>query len=91
MLVQEGPSGLPAGEIALRLQVPAPTLSAHLSRLERAGLLRSTRQQRQILYAVEDQGIQELLAYLVEDCCQGNPELCGFPPSPPPQTKEEPS
>ncbi len=79
MLIQEGPTGLPAGTLAQRLQVPAPTLSAHLSRMERAGLLRATRQQRQICYAVEAQGIRDLLAYLVMDCCQGRPDLCGFP------------
>ncbi|MGA1599602.1 MAG: ArsR/SmtB family transcription factor [bacterium] len=81
MLVQVGAEGLPAGEIARRLQVPAPTLSVHLSRLEQAGLLVSERRQRQILYAVHPSGIRELMRFLTEDCCEGRPELCGRPPA----------
>ena len=49
LLVREGPVGLPAGEIALRLGVPPSTMSSHLAQLERAGLLRSRRDQRRII------------------------------------------
>lgn len=77
LLVREGPGGMPAGEIARRLGVPAPTLSFHLKELERAGLVGATRQQRQILYATDFAGTRALLDFLMRDCCQGHPELCG--------------
>ena len=78
LLVREGPSGLPAGEIALRVAVPPSTLSHHLSHLERAGLLRSWRVERRIFYAVDIEGTRRLVAFLTEDCCQGHPEICGY-------------
>ena len=53
-------------------------MSAHLAQLERAGLLRSWREQRRILYAVETEGIRQLVLFLTEDCCGGRPELCGY-------------
>ncbi|MFM2043447.1 MAG: hypothetical protein RLY86_2023 [Pseudomonadota bacterium] len=77
LLVRQGPDGLPAGEIADRLGVTASTLSHHLATLERAGLLRSWRVQRQIYYATDYEGARHLLAFLMEDCCQGRPEICG--------------
>ena len=79
LLVRVGPPGLSAGEIADRLSVGASTLSHHLATLERAGLLRSWRVQRQIFYATDFDGTRHLLAFLTEDCCQGRPELCGGP------------
>ena len=79
MLVERGPEGLPAGRIALRLEVPASTLSTHLAQLERAGLLRSWREQQRVLYAVDVEGTQNLVGFLVNDCCGGQPELCGYP------------
>jgi len=77
LLVQQGPLGMPAGEIAQRLAVPAPTLSFHLKELERAGLVQATRRHRQILYATDYGGMRALLDFLMRDCCQGHPELCG--------------
>ena len=76
LLVTEGPVGLPAGEIATRLGVPPPTLSAHLGQLERAGLACSRRAERRIYYAVDIEGTRRLLRYLTNDCCGGRPELC---------------
>ena len=81
MLVKLGEEGLPAGEIGSLLGVPPPTLSVHLARLEQAGMLDSKRRQRQIIYKIREEGIQQLLCFLVEDCCGGNQELCGFPVS----------
>lgn len=83
LLVQTGPDGLNAGDIATRLAVPASTLSHHLAQLERAGLLRSWRLQRQIFYACDYAGLRDLLAFLAEDCCQGRPDLCDQPIPPP--------
>lgn len=77
LLVQAGPSGLPAGAIGDRLSVPPSTLSFHLKELDRAGLLRSWRRQRSMLYAVDYHGMRELLTFLTQDCCNGRPEICG--------------
>lgn len=78
LLMREGPNGLPAGEISRAIEVPPSTLSSHLTLMCRAGLLRSTRQQRQILYAIDVKGTRRLIEYLTEDCCQGRPEICGY-------------
>ena len=77
LLVAQGPSGLPAGEIAERLGVPASTLSFHLKELANAHLVRSWRVQRQVFYAADFAGTRELLTFLTRDCCQGHPEICG--------------
>ena len=77
-LVRYAPHGLPAGQIAAQVGVPASTMSAHLAQLERAGLLRSWREQRHILYAVDTEGIRQVITFLTEDCCGGRPELCGY-------------
>ncbi len=68
-LVERGPAGLPAGEIAAALGVPAPTLSFHLAHLARAGLVNSRREGRSVIYSVTYPAIQELVAYLYENCC----------------------
>jgi len=78
LLVGHAPDGLPAGQIALRLQVPASTLSTHLTQLEQAGLLRSHRDRQRIVYAIDAEGTRSLIDFLVKDCCDGQPELCGF-------------
>lgn len=77
LLVRHGPDGLLAGEIAQRLAVPPPTLSFHLKELERAGLIQGARRHRQIRYATDYAGTRALLDFLMRDCCQGRPELCG--------------
>lgn len=76
-LVAVGPNGLSAGEIATAVDVPPSTLSFHLRELEAAGLLRSWRRQRQILYAADYEGMRRLLVFLTADCCNGRPEICG--------------
>lgn len=77
-LVQQGQDGLPAGEIADRVGVAPSTLSFHLGQLERAGLLRSWRDQRRIFYAPNVDGIKSLVVFLTENCCQGDPAVCGL-------------
>jgi ArsR family transcriptional regulator len=76
MLVQAGVMGLPAGEIARRLGAPPNSLSANLNVLSHAGLVRSRRQGRSIIYTAEYDRMRELLGFLVEDCCGGSPEIC---------------
>ena len=77
LLVQEGPNGLTAGDIAHRVAVPPSTLSTHLALLQRAGLLSARRLDRRIFYAADYEGTRRLLSFLTEDCCQGRPEICG--------------
>src|SRR5688500_1177712 len=76
LLVQRGPQGIPAGDIAEQLDVPAKTMSTHLAVLSRAGLVQSRKQGRSVMYAVDVEGTRKLLAFLVEDCCQGQPKVC---------------
>jgi ArsR family transcriptional regulator len=76
LLVQRGPIGLPAGEIASKLDVRPSTLSPHLAQLERAHLATSWREQQRIYYAIDVEGTRRLLTFLTEDCCGGHPELC---------------
>lgn len=76
LLVEEGHEGLLAGEIAERLGVLQNTMSTHLNILLKAELVRKERQGRAIRYCVDIQTMQGLLAYLVQDCCGGKPELC---------------
>ena len=76
-LVVAGPEGLTPSILADQLDVARNTLSFHLKELDRAGLLHSTRDGRYIRYAVHFDGMRKLLDYLTEDCCQGQPELCG--------------
>jgi DNA-binding transcriptional ArsR family regulator len=77
LLVQAGQNGMIAGAVAERMSVPASTMSHHLATLERAGLVVSERESRLIRYAANYEGMRELLTYLLTDCCQGQPELCG--------------
>jgi DNA-binding transcriptional ArsR family regulator len=77
MLVKAGPEGMIAGAIAEALAVPPSTMSHHLATLERAGLIRSERESRLIRYRADYQGMRRLLTFLMQDCCQGAPELCG--------------
>jgi DNA-binding transcriptional ArsR family regulator len=76
MLLRVGPNGLSAGEIAARLDTPPSSLSFHLSQLERAGLIRSHRESRHVIYAADFEGTRRLIVYLTDDCCQGQPEIC---------------
>lgn len=65
-----------AGEVARNLGIPANTLSAQFAVLANAGLVTSRREGRSILYAADYGGMSDLLLFLMEDCCQGRPEVC---------------
>lgn len=76
LLVKKEPEGIPAGELAQALAVPQNTLSAHLSVLSRAGLVRGERQSRTIIYRANLDHFRDLVAFLLKDCCVGKPEIC---------------
>lgn len=71
LLVEKGPDGMAAGEIAERLGVASNTLSFHLKELSNAGLLKSRQEGRFIYYAPDFKSMNALLAYLTENCCAG--------------------
>lgn len=79
LLVKAGPEGLAAGDLAAALDVPATTLSFHLNQLASANLVVARREGRSIIYAVRFETLRRLLQFLMEDCCQGRPEVCGPP------------
>ncbi len=76
LLVRAGPGGLAAGEIARHTGMLANTLSAHLGILNAAGLTRSRREGRSILYRADYDQTRELIAFLMEDCCGGEARIC---------------
>jgi DNA-binding transcriptional ArsR family regulator len=77
MLVREAPRGLPVGEISRKLNIVPSTLSGHLAVLKRAGLLKSTRHQREIHYAADIDAMGDLVRFMLENCCDGQVENCG--------------
>jgi arsenate reductase len=76
LLAGAGDSGLAAGDIAETLHVAPSRLSFHLAALEHAGLVRSVRQGRRVIYSVRLAGLRGLFEFLTETCCAGRPELC---------------
>ena len=76
LLVKAGPSGLAAGEIARRLETLPNTLSANLNVLSHTGLIVSRREGRSIIYSADYAAMSGLLGFLMEDCCNGAPEIC---------------
>ncbi|SFK84845.1 DNA-binding transcriptional regulator, ArsR family [Mesorhizobium albiziae] len=76
LLVRAGTEGVPAGEVASRLNTMQNTMSAHLKILNRAGLVRAERDGRTVRYVADMTGFRDLLAFLMEDCCNGEPKLC---------------
>jgi DNA-binding transcriptional ArsR family regulator len=76
LLVQAGPDGVPAGEIGERLGVLQNTMSTHLAALARAGLITREREGRVIRCRADYDGMQELLTFLLQDCCRGDEAIC---------------
>jgi DNA-binding transcriptional ArsR family regulator len=74
LLVQAGPDGLAAGEVAASLGVSPNTLSFHLDRLREAGLIGVRRDGRSMIYAAQFDTMNSLLGYLTENCCGGASE-----------------
>jgi len=76
-LVAAGPAGRSAGSLAEASGVAAPTMSFHLKDLAAADLVRSRKEGRSVVYAANYGGIRALVDFLLADCCQGDPRLCG--------------
>src|SRR5450631_447380 len=76
LLVQAGPQGLPAGQVATALALAPNTLSFHFDRLRSAGLVTVRRDGRSMIYAARFETMNALLFYLTENCCLGAPQSC---------------
>lgn len=75
-LVVAGPDGMAAGAVGEAVGASSSSASFHLSHLERAGLVRSRREARSIIYSASYEGLSGLVEFLMRDCCQGHPEVC---------------
>lgn len=76
LLVRHEPRGLAAGEVARQIGVPQNTMSTHLAMLARAGLVRSERHSRSIVYRADLPRLRDMMLFLAKDCCGGRAELC---------------
>jgi len=76
LLIKAGEQGLSAGEIGEQLGIKQNTMSANLAVLARTNLVSNKREGRSIRYYANFAGIRELIGFLMEDCCGGNPEIC---------------
>lgn len=78
LLLKHEPIGVTAGVIADTIGAPHNSISTHLAILVRAGLLRSAREGRTIIYRADIEGMSALVGFLLNDCCDGHPELCNL-------------
>jgi ArsR family transcriptional regulator, arsenate/arsenite/antimonite-responsive transcriptional repressor len=76
LLAKHEPDGLAAGDIAKALAVPQNTMSSHLSILSRAGLVSAQRFSRSIVYRADLSRFQDVVLFMLRDCCDGRPEIC---------------
>ena len=76
LLVQAGPDGLPAGQVAAALGLAPNTLTFHFDRLRAAGLVSVRRDGRSMIYAAQYDTMNGLLGYLTDNCCRGAPDTC---------------
>ena len=76
LLIRAGTGGLSPGSMSEQLDLPAPTLSFHLNHLRHAGLVTFQREGRSLIYAAEYAAMNDLLAYLTENCCRDDPAGC---------------
>src|SRR6516162_3809867 len=76
LLVRAGPQGMPAGRVAEATGLAPNTLTFHFDRLRDAGLVTVRREGRSMIYAARYETMNDLIAYLTENCCQGAPGSC---------------
>ncbi|MDO5604387.1 MAG: metalloregulator ArsR/SmtB family transcription factor [Paracoccus sp. (in: a-proteobacteria)] len=77
LLIAAEPEGMAAGDIAARLKVLPNTLSNNLGVLSQARLVRSRRQGRQVVYFARIDTVQDIVRFLMRDCCGGAAAICG--------------
>ena len=78
LLISKAPEGLSAGEVSATLGIAPSLLTFHLGVLRQAGLVQSHRRQRSVIYVPSLERMQSVLEYLMNDCCDGDPAVCGF-------------
>ena len=76
LLVEAGPEGLAAGQIAEKMDLPAPTLSFHLSQLKHTGLIACRRDGRSLIYSADFAAMNDLVGFLTDNCCAGDAAQC---------------
>ncbi|MGB9094766.1 MAG: metalloregulator ArsR/SmtB family transcription factor [Gallionella sp.] len=79
LLVARGPDGMAAGQVSEKLKVSPATLSFHFRTLSHAGLIESRQQGRFVIYAANFAVMNDMLAYLTENCCGGDQTACAVP------------
>lgn len=79
LLIQAGPSGLPAGKIGEELGIASSALSFHLKELAHAGLVTARQEGRFVIYTAQFETMGELVGFLTENCCAGVPCGIGVP------------
>jgi len=79
VLVEHGPAGMAAGQVAEKLKVAPATMSFHFKTLSHAGLIESRQEGRFIYYAANFAVMNGMVAYLTENCCGGNQAACAVP------------
>jgi ArsR family transcriptional regulator, arsenate/arsenite/antimonite-responsive transcriptional repressor len=83
LLVEAGPDGMQAGQIATALDLPPNTLTFHFDRLRHAALVTVRREGRSMIYAARFDTMNDLIAYLTRNCCEGENQKCA------PKTKSQ--
>jgi DNA-binding transcriptional ArsR family regulator len=88
LLVQAGPGGIPAGKISVATGIAPSSLSFHLKELDHANLVTSRQQGRFLIYSANYATMNELIKFLTENCCGGNPcvSVCATPSTIPEET-----
>ncbi len=92
LLVTAGPDGVAAGSLAEQVDVSPSNVSFHLKELERSGLVTARRDSRSVIYAASFDTLTGLVRFLMEDCCNGHPEICAPALQPvccPPATRKQ--
>jgi DNA-binding transcriptional ArsR family regulator len=91
LLVEAGPEGLPAGQIAARMKLAAPTLSFHLAQLKHGGLIVCRRNGRSLIYTANFAEMNDLVQFLTENCCGTGGVCAPGCGAPTPQRQRKPS
>ncbi len=79
LLVECGPDGMAAGQVSEKLQVSPATLSFHFRALSHAGLVESRQDGRFVYYAANFAAMNDMIAYLTDNCCGGDADICKLP------------